>query len=71
MDLVSSGSLQPDSYSLGGTVEALEERVASDLGKEAAIWMPTGTLANHLALRRHCGIKSRVVLQEQIGRAHV
>jgi threonine aldolase len=65
VDLVSSGSLQPDSYSLGGTVEALEERVASDLGKEAAIWMPTGTLANHLALRRHCGIKSRVVLQEQ------
>ncbi len=63
--LLSEGNLQPDSYSLGGTVEALEERVARELGNEAAIWMPTGTLANHLALRRHCGTKSRVVLQEQ------
>ena len=63
--LLSEGNLQRDNESLGGTVEALETRVARDLGKEAAIWMPTGTLANHLALRRHCGIKSRVVLQEQ------
>ncbi len=63
--LLSEGKLQPDSYSLGGTVEALEECVARDLGKEAAIWIPTGTLANHLALRRHCGTNSRVVLQEQ------
>ncbi|HIF11851.1 MAG TPA: hypothetical protein EYQ82_02310, partial [Dehalococcoidia bacterium] len=39
--------------------------VARDLGKEAAIWMPTGSLANHIALRRHCGTNSRVVLQEQ------
>ena len=63
--LLSEGNLQPDIYSLGGTVEALEERVARDLGKEAAIWMPTGTLVNHLALRRHCGTNTRVVLQEQ------
>jgi len=63
--LLSEGNLQPDNYSLGGTVEALEARVAGDLGKEAAIWMPTGTLANHLALRRHCGTNTRVILQEQ------
>jgi threonine aldolase len=63
--LLSDGNLQPDYYSLGGSVEALERRVAEELGKEAAIWMPTGTLANHLALRRHGGGKSRVVLQEQ------
>ena len=63
--LLSEGVLWPDDYSLGGTVEALEKRVARDLGKEAAIWMPTGSLANHIALRRHCGTNSRVVLQEQ------
>jgi threonine aldolase len=63
--LLSDGKLQTDYYSLGGSVEALERRVAEELGKEAAIWMPTGTLANHLALRRHSGGKSRVVLQEQ------
>ncbi|HIF72609.1 MAG TPA: amino acid lyase [Dehalococcoidia bacterium] len=63
--LLAEGRLQPDSYSLGGAVQALEERMASELGKEAAIWMPTGTLANHLALRRHAGTTSRVILQEQ------
>lgn len=63
--LLATGELEPDSYSLGGTVEALEVRMARELGKEAAIWLPTGTLANHLALRRHCGTVSRVILQEQ------
>jgi len=24
------------------------------LNKEAAVWLPTGTLANHLAIRKHC-----------------
>ena len=40
-----------DNYSLGGVVETLEQRMAAVLGKEAAIWLPTGTLANHLAVR--------------------
>ena len=63
--LLRAGQLQPDSYALGGTVGALEDRVARELGKEAAIWLPTGTLANHLALRSHCGTRSRIILQEQ------
>ncbi|NQW17301.1 MAG: aminotransferase class I/II-fold pyridoxal phosphate-dependent enzyme [Chloroflexi bacterium] len=63
--LSAASQLEPDSYSLGGTVEALERRIARELGMEAAIWLPTGTLANHLALRRHCGTRSRVILQEQ------
>jgi len=63
--MLAAGDLQPDTYSLGGNVEAFERRMADELGKEAAIWMPTGTLANHLALRRHSGTNGRVVLQEQ------
>ena len=63
--LLAEGKLQPDKYSLGGTVEELETRMAAELGKEAAIWMPTGTLANIIALRKHCGMNARVVLQEQ------
>jgi threonine aldolase len=63
--MLTAGDLHPDTYSLGGSVEAFERRMADELGKEAAIWMPTGTLANHLALRRHSGINARVVLQEQ------
>jgi threonine aldolase len=64
-ELLASGKLQPDTYSLGGSVEEFELRMADELGKEAAIWMPTGTLANHLALRRHSKTRSRVILQEQ------
>ncbi len=40
-----------DDYSRGGVVAELEERMAGLLGKEAAVFLPTGTLANHLALR--------------------
>ena len=63
--LLAEGKLQPDKYSLGGTVEELETQMAAELGKQAAIWMPTGTMANILALRKHCGMNARVVLQDQ------
>src|SRR5512137_2571973 len=33
------------------TVRRLEERVAELLGKEAALYVPSGTMANQLALR--------------------
>ena len=56
---------EADSYSLGGNVQQVEEKFAEMLGKEAAVFMPTGTLANHLAVRMLCGNKSRAVVQEQ------
>ena len=49
--MADEGRISRDSYSTGGTVEALEEQVAAALGKERAVFMPTGTLANHLAVR--------------------
>ncbi len=58
-------TLKADSYSLGGTVEQLEKKCAEMLGKEAAVFMPTGTLANHLAIRKLCSIKPRAIVQEQ------
>jgi len=54
-----------DVFMLGGIVEVLEKRFAQMLGKEAAIFMPTGTLANHLVLRRLCGDRPRAIVQEQ------
>src|SRR6185436_18154845 len=57
-------SMTPDSYSLGGVVEQLEEKCARLLGKERAIFMPTGTLANHMAVRALAGGASRVIVQE-------
>ena len=35
------------------TVLALQARVAGLLGKEAALWMPTGTMCNLVAIRTH------------------
>jgi threonine aldolase len=36
------------------TVLALQERVAAFLGKEVALFVPSGTMANQLAVRVHC-----------------
>ena len=40
-----------DQFGEDPTVNALQERVAALLGKEAALWMPSGTMANQVALR--------------------
>ena len=56
---------ESDFYSLGGDVAKLEDRFAGLLGKEAAVFMPTGTLANHLAIRALCGGRPRAIVQEQ------
>jgi threonine aldolase len=54
-----------DYYSLGGAVEALEKKFAALLGKEAAMFVPTGTLANHLAIRKLAGNEQRVLVQAE------
>ena len=55
----------PDNYSRGGAVEALEAKFAARLGKEAAIFLPTGTLANQLAVRKLAGEHRRVLVQAE------
>jgi threonine aldolase len=47
-------SEEDDRYGEGALAERLEARVASLLGKEAAVWMPSGTMAQQIALRIHC-----------------
>ncbi|MSQ60114.1 MAG: twin-arginine translocation signal domain-containing protein [Betaproteobacteria bacterium] len=53
-----------DLYGLGGIVEEVEQYFARVLGKERALFMPTGTLANQLALRALAGDKRRVIVQD-------
>ncbi|MCC7547421.1 MAG: hypothetical protein IT532_06630 [Burkholderiales bacterium] len=53
-----------DVYGLGGEVEQVESWFARELGKERALFMPTGTLANQLALRALAGERRRVVVQD-------
>ena len=64
-EIVSSRGIEADNYSNGGVVGELEDRFAAILGKEAAVFMPSGTLANHLALRMLCASKPRAIVQEQ------
>jgi threonine aldolase len=40
-----------DQFGEDPTVNLLQERVAELLGKESALWLPTGTMANQVALR--------------------
>ena len=64
-DVVAADDFQPDSYSLGGAIAQLEHTFARLLGKEAAMFVPTGTLANHLAVRRLAGEGRRVLVQAE------
>lgn len=54
----------PDMYGLGGIVEDVEAFFARQLGKERALFMPSGTLANQLALRALAGERRRVIVQD-------
>lgn len=56
--------VRQDSYLLGGEVERFEQQWAALLGKETAVFMPSGTLANQLALRALAGDRRRVVVPE-------
>ncbi|WP_266156711.1 threonine aldolase family protein [Dyella silvatica] len=54
-----------DAYLKGGTVGDLEQRFAALLGKQDAAFMPTGTLANQVALRLLCGEHRRALVQQE------
>ena len=47
---------------LDPTVNALCERVAELLGKEAAVYLPSGTMANQIAARVHCRQGDEIIL---------
>ncbi len=44
---------EPDRYGQGPLVEAFERRIAAHVGCEAAVFMPSGTMAQQIALRIH------------------
>ncbi|HAK56922.1 MAG TPA: amino acid lyase [Acidobacteria bacterium] len=63
--LAENPGIARDSYSNGGVVEELEHAFAELLGKERAVFMPTGTLANHLAVRALANGASRAIVQAE------
>ena len=50
-EAMASAAVGDDQFGEDPTVNALQERIAALLGKEAALWLPTGTMANQVALR--------------------
>ena len=61
LEIDANRSIETDAYSLGGSVTELEIKAAKFLGKEQAIFMPSGTLANQIAIRTLTGDCSRVL----------
>ena len=54
-----------DSYSLGGPIDELEARFAEKLGKEAAVFFATGTLANQIAIRHITTPDTKVIVPRE------
>lgn len=57
-----------DVYGEDPSVRELEERTAKLLGKEAALFVPSGTMANQIAIAVHCRPGDEVIVGED---AHV
>ena len=48
---IAAAPVGDDQFGEDPAVNLLQERIAALLGKEAALWLPTGTMANQVALR--------------------
>ena len=57
-----SEDLAADDYGEGGPVAVLESEVRELLGKPAAVFMPSGTMAQQIALRIHADRRGRRVV---------
>ncbi|PZC86182.1 hypothetical protein B5X24_HaOG211343 [Helicoverpa armigera] len=75
-----NSALGDDVYGEDPTVNALESKLAAMLGKQAALFVPSGTMANLIAIMVHCnkrgseafvGNLSHIYKYEQGGAAHV
>lgn len=64
-EIAETRGIADDDYSRDGVVAELEARMATLLGKETAVFLPTGTLANHLAVRRLARHGKRVLVQAE------
>ena len=63
--LTEERGIAADEFTRAGIVAELERRIATVLGQEAAVFLPSGTLANHLALRLLATRGHRVLVQRE------
>jgi len=64
-EAVTARPFPADFYSNGGVIEEIEKAFAERLGKQAAMFVATGTLANHIAIRKLAGNDRRVLVQAE------
>jgi len=62
-EAMASAEVGDDVFGEDPTVRALEERVAGMLGKEAALFTPTGSMANVLAVRSLVGVGQEILCE--------
>lgn len=65
LELLRDRSDVNDFYLAKGAIAKLEAKFAKILGKEDAAFMPTGTMANQVAVRLLCGDRRRLLLQKE------
>jgi len=65
LESVVNAKLGDDVYHEDPTVKELEDLTASIMGKEAAIFMPSGTMANLASVMAHCPRGSKVLVGDE------
>lgn len=63
-DIQQLSPIQKDFYAQGGVMKDLLAKCCEITGKEAAIYMPSGTMANQLAIHVLAGTKPKALVQE-------
>lgn len=63
-EAMARAELGDDVFGEDPTVNELEAKVADCLGKEAALFVPSGTMANQLAIHLHCRPGDSVLVEE-------
>lgn len=67
-EAMAGAKLGDDVYGEDPTVNRLEQMVADLLGKEAAVFVPSGTMGNLISVLSHCGRGDEMILGDQ---AHI
>lgn len=63
-NFIAAAAVGDDVYGEDPTVNLLEERVAELLGKEAALYVPSGTMSNQIAVKVHTQPGQEVICEE-------
>ena len=68
MNAIAQAKLGDDVYGEDTTVNKLQEYIADLLGKEAAIFVPTGTMSNQIGVKIHTAAGDEVIIEKD---AHI